>query len=151
MQTIFIEGIAVVLPYREGERPGDPLGPLGAQILDYVLHRRVKAKLRWMLEKGDILKEHVQDKARELCALPLKPHAMIDDSDDADPVLSEAMEIARSVIIARMAAEGLPPPKGIDTHAKQLVDNIPQLVEQARKRIEARYRAAQELIGSEAI
>ena len=75
------------------------------------------------------------------------PYATLDDGDDDDPILLEAMAIARELIIKRMATEGLPPPKGLDMHAKQLVDNQPKIVELARKRVEERHKAAIDTIG----
>lgn len=147
MPTVFIGTVAVPLPYRVGEQTGDPLTELHARILDTVLHRRVKAKLRWLLERGEILPQEIHTKASELCAQDLKPYATLDDGDDEDPILVEAMAIARDLIITRMAQENLPPPKNIDVHAKQIVDNVPAIQEQARRRVEARYRAAAALIG----
>lgn len=147
MPTIFISGIAVPLPYREGEMPGDPMTELHGRILDTIMHRRVKAKLRWLLDRGEILPQDIHAKASELCAQDLKPYATLDDGDDEDPVLLEAMAIARDLIVTRMAQENLPPPKNLDVHAKQIVDNVPTILEQARRRVEARYRAAEALLG----
>lgn len=149
MPTIFVNGVAIPLQPRQGELAGDPILVYHAQILDEILHRRVKAKLRYLLERGELYPQDVQAKAEELCAQDLKPYATLDDSDDEDPILIEAMIIARDIIISRMAAEGLPPPKNLDLHAKQLVDNLPHLQEQARKRVEDRYRAATEVLESE--
>lgn len=148
MPTIFIESIALNLPYRSGELPGDPLTDLHAQILDTVLHRRVKAKLRWLLDRGELAPQDIQAKALELCSQDLKPYATLDDGNDDDPILTEALVIARDLITSRMAQENLPPPRNLDVHAKQIVDNVPAILEQARKRVEARYRAAQAIIGT---
>lgn len=147
MPTIFIDTTPVLLPFREGEQAGDPMTEDHAAILHTVQQRRVKARLRYMLERGDILVPELQSKAIELCKQDLKPYATLDDGDDDDPILIEAMSIARELINSRMAQEGLPPPKNLDTHAKQLVDGVPAIQEQARLRIEARFRAAQELLG----
>lgn len=144
MPTTFIAGFALDLPQRW--QAGDPIDATIAEILDYILHRRVQARLRWMLTRGEILEAELQSKALELCAQDLKPHLTLDDDAD-DPILLEALVIARELITSRMAAEGLPPPKGLDDHARVLVNSMPQLQEQARKRIEARYKAAMELIG----
>jgi hypothetical protein len=126
---------------------GAPLTAYQGDLLDSILHNRVKARLRYLLGRGEILDHELQAKADELCRQDLKPYLTLDDGDDNDPVLLEAMTIARDLINSRMAQEGLPPPKGIDTHAKALVDNMPELQEQARLRVEARYKAAQEIIG----
>jgi hypothetical protein len=69
-----------------------------------------------------------------------------DDDGETDPVMEEALAIAREMIIGRMAEEGLPPPRGINTHARALVDAMPEIQDRARFRIEARYRAAAEAI-----
>lgn len=146
MPTVFINGTAVALPYRAGEMPGDPLQDYQARILNNILHRRVKARLRWLLDRKEVFAEGIQAKAVELCSQPLKPYSTLDDGIDDDPILLEAMNIARELIISRMAQENLPPPKNIDIHAKQIVDNVPEIQEQARKRVEARYKAAEELL-----
>lgn len=148
MPTVFIAGLAVPLPFREGEREGDPMMEWHAQLLYIIQSRRVMARLRYLLDRGELLVRDAQAKATELCAQPLKPYATLDDGDEEDPILLEAMNMAREVITARMAAEGLPPPKNIDLHAKQLVDNIPELQERARLRVEAHYRAAEALMGA---
>jgi hypothetical protein len=54
--------------------------------------------------------------------------------------------MARDLIVQRMAQQGLPPPKGLDEHAKALVKGLPELQERARLRIEARYKAASAVI-----
>lgn len=149
MATVFIEGVAVRLPERDGEREGEPMTLRQAQFLDNIQHKRVRAKLRYMFDRGELALSEAQAKANELCAQVPKPYLTLDDGVD-DPILTEAMVIAREVITARMAAEGLPPPKNIDLHAKQLVDNIPELQERARLRVEARYAAAQEVMGEAA-
>jgi hypothetical protein len=142
--TIFIEDTAVNLPTRF--RAGDTLDELAANVLNDIHLRRLRAKLRWLLNNGSILQEHLQSKAQELNIAPLMPYATLDDGEDmegSDPILAEAMSIARELILSRLAREGLETPKNLDMHVKQLVDNMPQLHERARQRVEARFRAAQ--------
>jgi hypothetical protein len=81
------------------------------------------------------------EEAIELCAQPLAPYSTLDDSDEEDPILAEAMNIAREMISARFAELELPLPKGLDAHAKALVDGAPAILEQARLRVEAKYNA----------
>jgi hypothetical protein len=117
-------------------------------MLNIIMFRRIRAKLRYLLDRGEILVTDLQTKANELAAQPLRIASTLDDSEDDDPILIEALSIAKDIICSRMAQEGLPPPRGIDAHAKALVDGLPEIQEQARKRIEARYLAAQELINT---
>ena len=144
MPTVFLDTMVVSLPSRFAE--GQELDERAAEMLNIILLRRIRAKLRYLLDRGDILVTDLQAKANELVALPMKVASTLDDSEDEDPILLEALNIARDMITARMAQEGLPPPRGLDAHAKALVDGVPAIQEQARKRIEARYLAAQELI-----
>jgi hypothetical protein len=137
--TVFINGFAIVLP--RVTKGGDIMTENDADVLNEVQHRRVKARLRWLLKRGEINSHDIQQKAEELCAMPMVAHSTLDDSDEDDPILAEAMNIARELISARMAAEGLPPPKGLDIHAKALVDALPEIQERARQRVAARYNA----------
>lgn len=145
MFTVFIDGLALSLP-RKTFAPS-PQTEADAEVLDLILHRRVVAKLRWLLQRGEVSREELQAKAIELCKIPLSPYSTLDDCDGEDPILTEALSIARELIVSRMAAEGLPPPKGLDVHAKALVDAMPAIHEQARQRVEARFRAATEVLG----
>jgi hypothetical protein len=146
MPTIFLDSMVVSLPSRFSE--GQELDHVAAEMLNIIMFRRIRAKLRYLLERGEILASDLQAKAYELAEQPLRVAATLDDSEDEDPILLEALAIARELICTRMAQEGLPPPKGLDNHAKALVDGVPEIQEQARKRIEARYLAAQELINA---
>jgi hypothetical protein len=119
-----------------------------AALLCSIQRNRVVAKIRYLLSRGDISPAEAQSKANELASQPLVPYLTLDDEGaEGDPILEEAMAIARELIVKGMAEEGLPPPKGLDTHAKALVDNMPALQEQARIRMEARYRAAALALG----
>ena len=141
MPTVFIANLAVILPIRFAA--GDAIEETPAKVLNDIQQRRIKAKLRWLLNRGEIAPEELQSKANELSNADLLPYITSDDDDaDSDPILVEALSMAREIIVSRMAQEGLPPPKGIDLHAKALVDGMPELQEKARLRIEARYRAA---------
>jgi hypothetical protein len=145
MPTVFINNIAVILPSRFAL--GQALTENAALVLNDVQLKRIKARLRYMLAHGDVNTDGLQDTALALLDTDLVPYATIDDDDEnLDPVLEEALSIARELIIGRMAAEGLPPPKGLDVHAKALVDGQPKIQEQARRRIEARYKAAQDIL-----
>jgi hypothetical protein len=143
--TVFIDNLAVVLPSRFAE--GDDIGEIAAKVLNDIHLRRIKAKLRWLLSRGEINVNEIQTKAIELNDAELLPYATLDDDDsEADPIFMEAMSMARELIVGRMAKEGLPPPKGLDAHAKALVDGMPEIQERARLRIEARYNAARAAI-----
>jgi hypothetical protein len=145
MPTVFIDNIAVLLPSRFAL--GDIINEAAAYTLNDIQQRRIKAKLRYLLARGDILQWDLQTKADELASQDLVPYMTLDDDEpNTDPILMEALAMARELIVGRMAQEGLPPPKGLDIHAKALVDAMPDLQEKARLRIEARYRAAQQAI-----
>ena len=141
MPTVFIANMAITLPSRFA--PGDIATEAAADMLNYVQLTRIKSRLRYMLAQGQVLADGLQAKAAELAEQELVPYTLTDDDEDAnDPVLQEALAIARELIITRMAQQGLPPPKGLDLHAKALVDGQPALQDRARARVEARYRAA---------
>lgn len=142
MPTIFIDNIAIQLPVRFNE--GDVCDAVGASVLNTIHLNRLRSRLRWLVQKGQIDLPGLQIKADELAQLDLQPYDVSDDDDDEvnDPILAEALSLARAIITTEMAKQGLPPPKGIDLHAKELVDGMPALLEQARKRVEARQNVA---------
>lgn len=145
MPTVFIANMAVKLPSRFAE--GDIATETAAGLLNEIQVNRVRAQLRHAFERGKLAPEELQGKADELMAQPLRPGTTTDDDPETDdPIMHEALSIARELIVSRMAAEGLPPPKGIDTHAKQLVDNMSEIYDKARLRLEARHRAAAEAL-----
>lgn len=140
MSTQFIAGFAIALAPRFA--PGGAMDEVAADVLNDIQHRRVKARLRYLITRGELHAHEVQRKAEELCALPLSPATTFDDSDENDPILEESMVIARELIVKQMAAEGLPAPKGLDIHARALVEAVPAIQERARQRVEEKYRAA---------
>ena len=145
MPTVFIGSMAVPLPMRFV--PGDELSENAAQVLNDVHIKRLKARLRYMLAHGDVNADGLQETALAIAEQELVPYATLDDDDEnLDPVLEEALNIARELIVSSMAQQGLPPPKGLDAHAKALVDGQPRIQEQARKRVEARYSAAMAML-----
>lgn len=146
MPTVFIANLAVILPSRFAA--GDICNETAAEMLNEIQLRRIKSRLRYLIQRGDIAPEELQAKALVLLEGDLVPYATQDDDDtEGDPVYLEALAMARELIVGRMAQEGLPPPKGLDTHAKALVDGMPDIQEKARLRIEARYNAASAAIG----
>jgi len=144
LPTVFINNQAIVLPVKFSA--GDCLTPIAADLLHEIQIKRIKVKLRWLFQRGEILAEELQTKANELMSLELLPYSSTEDSEEEDPILTEAIIIAREIIVGRMAKEGLPPPKNLDLHAKALVDNSPKLQEIARQRIEAKFQAGAALM-----
>ena len=141
MPITIIDNIVISFPRKTLQ--GDPITEQGAALLCQIQKNRIVAKIRYLLTRGEISPAEVQGKVNALAAEPLVPYLTLDDDGaEGDPILEEALNIARELIVQRMAEEGLPPPKGLDTHAKALVDNMPAIQEQARVRIEARYKAA---------
>ena len=143
--TIFVQNRAYILPRKT--LAGATLCEGKAEILNLILHRRIMAKLRYLLDKGELKAETAQAKAEELCAEDLR----LSDACRAfgeDPVMAEALAIAREHITTQLAKENLPAPKHLDEHAKALIDAMPQILDRARLRLEARYRAAQQALGA---
>jgi hypothetical protein len=128
---------------------GDLATEVAAKILNQIQHQRVRAKHLYLLERGEVVPENLQAKADELMEQELLPYLTSADNEDDDPVMVEALSIARDLIIARLAQEGCLPPKGIDFHAKALVDGNPAIYEQARKRVEARFAAANAILSNQ--
>lgn len=146
MSTVFIANLAVILPIRFAA--GDTIDEIPAEVLNEIQLRRIKSRLRYLLQKGDIAYDELQTKAEALVLEDLVPYATQDDDEtEDDPIYQEALAMARELIVGRMAKEGLLPPKGLDNHARALVDGMPALLEKARLRIEARYNAAAAAIG----
>ena len=145
MSTVFIDNKAISLPIRFAS--GDTMDDIAASVLNEIHLQRIRNRLRYALSRGDITADGLQAKADELHSLDLVPHMTLDDDDaESDPVMQEALSMARELIVTRMANEGLPPPKGLDQHAIALVNGMPALQERARQRVEARLRAASEAI-----
>ncbi len=140
MTTVFIANLAVNLPSRFSA--GDELDEISARVLHNIWAKRLSARLRWMKDRGELDAQTIQAKAIELARQELAPYSISEDADEDDPIMAEAMTLARDLITARMAAEGIPPPKGLDQHARALVEQVPALVEKARLRVEARFKAA---------
>lgn len=55
-----------------------------------------------------------------------------------DPVWTEALALAREMILTKLAAQGLPAPKTLDAHAAAVITGDPELLRKARVRVEAR-------------
>lgn len=146
MLTVFIGGLAVRLAPRFAE--GDIIDETAAVVLTRVWTARLAQRLRWLQSRGELDWPSMQAKADELALQPLGPPALSDTlSGDNDPVLQEAMTMAREIINAHMAQENLPVPKAIDEHARALLDGMPHLIERARARVEARYEVANAALG----
>jgi hypothetical protein len=141
--TVFIANLAVRLPRRYTTLTAE-----ACDILNDIHCKRIKAKLRYMLDRGELAPQDAQAKADELVAAGLSLAPTPDDDDSGpDAIQAEALAIARDLIVSRMAKENLQPPKGLDLHAKALVDAMPEIQEQARLRLQARFAAANAAIG----
>ena len=146
MPIVTIGQLLVKLP--ASYAAGTILDEVDAEFMDNLRFKRVCAKLYYLIKRGEIAAEELQAKALALWAEKLQ--LVNDDDDNDDPIVVEAMTIAREIVTQRMAAVGLPPPKGLDAHAKALVDAVPAIAERARLRVEERYRAASAIIGDTA-
>lgn len=145
MPTVFIAGAAVNLPslFKEGH----VLNAHNAAFLNQIWLKRLSTRLRRLLVLGQIDATSIKAKAAEIHAEELAPYSIAADADADDPVLVEALDMARALITQRMAQENIMPPKNLDNHALAVVEGMPALVEQARMRVEARYQAAAYLLG----
>jgi len=141
MSFVFIDNTLVNLPVRF--RPGDVIDEYSATILLQIQSNRIRARLYELLKKNEISRHEAQAKAEELAALPLTPYSPYDEETSSDPILDEALSIAKELITSRIAAKGDAIPKNLDTHAKALIDAMPEIYKKARIRVEARYAAAQ--------
>lgn len=64
----------------------------------------------------------------------------------ADEANEEALSLAEEDLLARLAIDGLPPPKSIRDHAQVLVDTDPRYTERARQRLLARAEIVRETV-----
>lgn len=145
MPTLFIANTLVVVPARFVE--GSVLDEVSAAILNDIHIRRLRARIAYLLQRGELGPEEVQAKAFAIAQEDLAPGIKEADDDLPDPIYSEAVGIACDLILRKMREQGLPEPKHIAEHAKALVEGNPAFEEQARKRLEARHRAAMEALG----
>lgn len=67
------------------------------------------------------------------------------EQNNSDPIMTEAIIIAKEQLELRLEAEGLPVPTGIEAHTKVLAENNEAIQAEARLRVEARLRASLEL------
>lgn len=65
---------------------------------------------------------------------------------ETDPIEFEAMNIAREMLMARLSAEGLPAPKNLEEHCRQLINAHPQLYERAAERVRIRMETHDEML-----
>lgn len=146
MPVVYINNLVVTLPTRFAA--GDVLAETSSALLNQIHVNRVRAKLNYLLKRGDILPAELLDKATELMNQPLTSVVTSDDddTDNDDPVLAEAMTIARGLISQKLAQQNIGEPKNLDQHAKALLDNVPMIMEKARRRVELRYKAAESAI-----
>jgi hypothetical protein len=136
-----IDNTLVQLPIRY--KAGDIIDDYVAAILNEIQLQRIRAKLHEMVKKNEISPDELQRKAIELSHLPLLPYSPYDEELSADPAMDEALIIARQIIQNKLDEEGQMAPKNIDTHARALIAAMPEILNQAKTRVEARFRAAQ--------
>lgn len=129
-------------------KAGDPMDDDMADVLNYILHKRVMGVVRRAYGKGELAPNELQDRANALCAVPMTTATALDDMDDDihDPIMVEALAMACGLITAHMATKGLPAPRNIDDHARELVRGRPDLYERARLRHVTRLGVAAEAL-----
>ena len=126
MPTVFIAGMAVNLPSRF--KAGHVLDHADAALGNQIWLKRLAARLRRLLKLGQIDATSIDERVREIHAEELAPYSIAQDADDDDPVLAEAMEMAKALITQRMAQENIPPPKNLDAHARAVIEGVPAIV-----------------------
>ena len=144
MPTVFINGTAVVLATRF--TAGQPMSPTGAALLNAIWQKRVAVRLRRLLTLGQIDKNGIPAKIAAFAAEELTPYSIAQDADDNDPVLEEAREVAKAILLHELAKANTPPPRSLDGHIQALIEGMPGIIEQARLRVEARYKAVSDLL-----
>ena len=133
-----IDGITLELPLLFNA--GDIIDDDGAWALNEMMLTRLRERTRWRLRQGVVTTITVQSVVEEMVS------AFTFDSgepcDVDEPVMEEAITLAREMITKSLAKDGLPPPKNLEEHAKTLAEQSDQLRERARLRVEARLNAA---------
>lgn len=131
--SVFIHDEAILLPDLVPE--GSTLSAEYALVLNYLWTRRHTSRLSyWCGKNSDATLDQVH-----AASISLAADISLDTNEDGvDPVYEEALMIAKDLIEAKLASENLPIPPTIEDHAAALINAHPQLLIQARKRIEIR-------------
>jgi hypothetical protein len=134
----YIQFNGMLIEYSPQRTEGELCTLEDAKYLNHLLAKQVQEQINLWLSYQDPVpdREQIGAKVKELCV-----SATLPDIPD-DPVQSAALDIAKEKIIARLAAEGLPPPAGLDTHAAELVRLYPSLLKLAEVRVQARLTVA---------
>jgi hypothetical protein len=133
--TVFIHDTP--LRVREPCVEGQTLTATDAAALNSIALRRFAGRMQvWMRRNPSPTLSEIAEFARTtgLAVAVFDSNA----GDESDPVRDEAMALGREMLLARLAAEDLPEPANLEAHVEELVDAVPELTEQAQRRVEIR-------------
>ena len=124
-------------------KPSVPLTTPEASCLNRILTARMRHYVNKWLEKG-ISPQEAQVQLIDF-ALSHEFSEKIDEGHD--PQTLEARRIAREMVIAKLAKEGLIAQEAtLELHI-QVVAGLPQVIERAKQILDARRKAAREALG----
>lgn len=139
MPTIIIEG--EVYDWTPSVREGDSAEPFSALLTSLYVSRITVRARAFATKNPSATYEEIQEEILRLASA-----FEFDDELEPDAVEVEALEIAEETIRAKLAAQGLPPPKSLRDHAQMIV-NEPAIVAEAHRRVRARAQTTREIFG----
>lgn len=141
MIAISTPKLSVTFPDRI--KPGTPLTTTEAQCLNRILTARMRHYVRKWLDSG-ISPQEAQAQLLGFAQV----HEFNEKLDEnLDPQTLEARRIAREMVIAKLAKEGLAArEETLEVHIAA-VSKLPQVIERAKQILEARRLAAREALG----
>lgn len=116
---------------------GQQLTPYDAEVLNSIALRRFIGRMQAWLRRNP---EPSTIELTEFATTTALAVATFDSTagDETDPIREEAMALGRELLLSRLAADNLPAPTNLDAHVEELVDAVPELTDQARRRVEIR-------------
>jgi hypothetical protein len=147
MPTAYIAQQAIDLPVRFTE--GQELSEFEALLLNKEYIKRLAAQVRYRIDQGHVHEFNIMEVSHALADSFLFSELNDNDPpDDNDPVYIEGIRIAKDMIMAQLADTGVTEIPNIETHALALYRASPEIQEQARHRLETRWRVAQSMVGN---
>lgn len=145
ISTVFIHETAIRL--RDTFPPGHILTASDAAVLNTIFLNRFVSRMGWKLkrEDGAVSAAQIAAWAGEVA----ESVALMDSTGEMDdPIREEALQLARDMILEKLAEDNLPSPPGIEVHAEELLEGMPQLLDQAKRRMEIRREVAAQALNA---
>ena len=144
MPFVIIENI--LIDVKSCYSAGQALTETEANVLSSILLKQLLTELKkYIAANPDATLQQIQAEAKRIEAtMKLTP-----TNTQHDPIKTEAVAICKEKIIAKLAAENLPPPVNIDIHAEELARGNSSIIAVAKLRIEARLQAGLQMIAEE--